>query len=227
MARHCQEPAPPTGPAIWESTLAGFREQVTQGPTPAGVAVSAVCASFALGLVAMCLKVTDRKKTFAGDRKRLRRLLETAGRESSLLMKHADADVAAFNRYLSALRISTGGESQRKHRRAIDSALRRATEVPVKVARSAVAGLALCIEAADLVHDTVAADLGAAAAILGGAARATLRSVASNARHLRFDSRFYREVTAERRKLEQKAERQADQTLKLTLQKLSSTRDSR
>ena len=80
----------------------------------------------------------------------------------------------------------------------------------MKTARCAVAGLDLCGEAAGLVHEFVAADLGAAAILLAGAVRATLLSVDFNLGQLPRDSQFCRDVLTERHQLHNHALQKAD-----------------
>ena len=64
---------------VWESTLENFRSAAASGESvPAGVAVSAVSASLALGLLAKVLKVSGRRKDFAGDLAKLERLADSA-----------------------------------------------------------------------------------------------------------------------------------------------------
>ncbi len=189
-----------------KSTLEQLRLKVAAGPTPAGVAVSAISASLALSLLAMSLEVTARKKPSAGGTAELGRMLRAAKRESSRMLRYADLDVAAFDAYLesSRSRSRTAGKPL-KRGRATDAALARAIQTPLKIARAAAAGLELCAQAAPRVHTAVAADLGAAAAILGAAARAAARSAESNLRYLPPGSRLHQRVITERRALERRA----------------------
>lgn len=197
------------GSSVWEATLASFREQVARGPAPAGVSVSAVAATLGLGLLAMVLEVSRKRKDFAGDRARLEQLRESAAGESARLMECADQDVAAFNAYLSSRRMPRLSADQRAARtRALADALREAIEVPLKSARAAANGIDLCAETAGMMPGSVAADLAAAVTLLAGALRATLLSVDSNLGRLSDSEAAYREeVAEERRRLEERAAR--------------------
>lgn len=189
--------------ALSKSTLEQLCLKVAAGPTPAGVAVAAISASLALSLLAMTLEVTARRKSAARGRAGLHRMLRAAKRGSSRMLRYADLDVAAFDAYLESRRPRHAGK-RLKRGRAADAALTRAIQSPLKIARTAAAGLELCAQAMPLVHQAVAADLVAAAAILGAAARAAARSAESNLRYLPPGNPLRKRVIAERRLVERR-----------------------
>ena len=132
---------------IWSATLAEFSEKVAgTEPVPAGVAVSAVTASFALALLIKALRITLGRKTFAGDAQKIEELIEGAQRESTELARLADEDMRAFNAYMDCVRLPKTPEREQ----AIDAAMREAIKVPMDTARSAIRGLNLCGEAGAL-----------------------------------------------------------------------------
>jgi formiminotetrahydrofolate cyclodeaminase len=159
--------------SVWDESLASFCDSVAaRKPAPAGVAAAAVAANLGLSLLAKTLAITGARPD----------LLEAVQRESALMKDAADEDVAAVRAYLSSRTAET---------------LENAIEVPMRAARSAVRGLDLCAEAADSMRAPLAADLGAAAALLAGAVRAMLICVEANG------------GPAEREELESRAVRQA------------------
>jgi len=95
----------------------------------------------------------------------------------------------------------------------MDLAMLKATQTPLAAARSAVAAIELCAEAADIARGAIAADIGGAAALLAGAVRAILCSVDANLRELP-DQPFRREAEAQRRALEETALRRAEAMLR-------------
>jgi methenyltetrahydrofolate cyclohydrolase len=202
----------PADTSIWKTTIETFHESVRSSePAPAGVSVAAVSASLALGLLEKVLRIVSRRRDFSGDPERLGQLSDAARAGSARLARYADDDVAAFNEYLACRHLPKDTEPQREEReRALDAALKTAIEVPLNIARSAVAGLDLCAGAAGFVHAFVAADLGAAGELLAGAVRATLLSVDFNLGQLPRDSPFCRDVIAERHQLQNKALQKAD-----------------
>jgi formiminotetrahydrofolate cyclodeaminase len=197
---------------VWDSTLENFRSAAASGePLPAGVAVSAVTASLAFGLLAKVLKVSGRKKDFAGNLPKLEALLESARSESKRMMQVAEEDMAAFNTYMATARLPQVTDAEREGRkRAVDAAVRKAIEVPLAAARTAATGIGYCGEAAGMVHANVAADLGAATSLLAGAMRVFLLCADSNIRQVASDASSYRDVIAGRFEWENKATRQAE-----------------
>ncbi len=201
---------------VWESTLEQFRSAAgSSEPIPAGVAVAATSASFALGLLAKVLKVTSRKKGFSGDLSRIEKLADSARAESKHMMQLAEDDMAAFNDYMISARMPQTTDREREERkRAVNASVHKAIETPLAAARAAASGISLCADGMDTVHAVVAADLGAAASLLAGALRVFLLCADSNIRQLAPDPSVYRDVLPDRAEWEASAFRQADSVLK-------------
>lgn len=143
--------------SIWTKPLeALYLDLAAAQPAPAAVTAAAVSARLGIALLIKALEVVGRRKRFAGDREQLSALLKAARAESDRLAEAADEDIAA-------------------------DAERRRREVPMKTARAAEAGWALCGEARKLVTGAVVADLEAAAVLLGSAVQAIHICVRSNA----------------------------------------------
>jgi len=190
-----------TETSLWTETLSGFRDKAGGlDPLPAGVAISAVTASLAIALLAKVLAIAGRRKRFTGDRQRVEALLAAAREESARLTHLADEDIESFNQYMACRR--QGGE--------LSAAIRKAIEVPMEAARAAVRGLGICADAAGMIQGLTAADIGAAAALLSGAAQAMLLSVDFNIREMSSDEQFAGAITTERRELGLEAQRCAD-----------------
>jgi len=175
--------------SIWPLPLGDLREKVAgTDPVPAGVAISAVTASLALGLVAKGLEINRRRKGFEGDPKELDALVDGVRRVSIQLTHLADADVQAFNRYMELAR----------RKASTDEAMREAIRVPMDAARAVSRGLDLCREAAPHCRTGMtASDFAVAGALLSGALRGLLISIESNIQHLPGDDSFSREISAE------------------------------
>lgn len=197
------------------STLESFREAAAgTHPTPAGVAIAAVSASFALGLLAKALAVSGRKSTHSADTARLEPLAATARAESSRMLQLAADDAAAFEAYLASARLPRATEQEQlERRRALDDALRRTIDVPLAAARSAAAGLELCVEAVSMTHRVVLADLGTAATLLSGALRAFRLCAESNVRQLAPATPSYRELLAGEERRHRLALQQGEEVL--------------
>jgi formiminotetrahydrofolate cyclodeaminase len=197
--------------SIWKATLEEFRERILAGDSTTGaVAVAAVSASLAAGVLQMVLEIVARKKEAEGHRERLRELIEAARSGAAQLARLADEDRAAYTEYAKALRLpKTSDEERAVRRRGMDLALIKATETPLAAARSAVDAIELCVEAAGIARGAIAADIGGAAALLAGAVRAILCSVDANLGELP-DQPFRQQAAAERRALEETAVRQVE-----------------
>ena len=195
---------------VEESTLEQFRSAACSGgPAPAGVAVSAASASFALGLLAKTLKVSGRRKDFAGDPSKLRQLADAATEQSKMMMQIAQHDIEAFHNYMLSRRPSqVTGKSSQERGRDIHSAVAKAIEVPFQAARAAAAGLTTCAEATSLVSRVVAADLGAAASLLGAALRVFLLCIDSNVHQMESGASLGRAATTDPQEWQDKACRQ-------------------
>jgi hypothetical protein len=94
-------------------------------------------------------------------------LLDAARAESARLRAAAEEDIVAVHELM---------------RSRDAAAMSRAIEIPTRAARSVAAGLDLCTQAEGEVGGLLAADLGAAAALLSGALRAIQICVDANLR---------------------------------------------
>jgi len=162
--------------SIWSESLVSFSDSVAATrPAPAGVAAAAVAADLGIGLLIKTLAITGGHDD----------LLAAARKESAHLRGAADDDVGAVMEYMHARDAGT---------------LRRTIEAPLRAARAAVMGLELSKKAS--VKPALAADLGAAQALLAGALRAILICIDAN-RGGREEE--HRDATAERQAIEDRA----------------------
>ena len=117
---------------------------------PAPAGVAAAAVSARLG-IALLIKVLEIRRQPAAR-------IETARREAAILKQAAEDDIQALTAEHPAFSV----------------------EIPMRAARAATAGLQLCANTAGSIRGMIAADLGAAAALLAGAARAILLCVEFN-----------------------------------------------
>lgn len=134
--------------SIWSKPLESLYEGLARPtPAPAAVTAAAVSARLGLALLIKALEVVGKRNSFAGDRIRLRELIDNARLEAAKLAEAADQDIAADD----------------------DS---RRSEIPMKAARAADEGSRLCDEARAFVTGAILADLDAAEFLLDAAAQA-------------------------------------------------------
>ena len=202
-------------PRVSDSTLEQFRQATAgQQPTPAGVAVAAASATFALGLLVKVLTVSGRRQELAPSLPRLESLAAAALEASKRMLQLAGDDIAAFDAYLTARRMPRATDSERAAReQRTHSAVRRAIDVPLAAAQEAAAGLQLCSEMSATTPPALAADLGVGAALLASALRGFLLCAESNIRQLASDGASYRERLAADTKRYEQALRQAEAVL--------------
>jgi methenyltetrahydrofolate cyclohydrolase len=174
------------GDDLSQVTLEHFRREAAgQHPMPAGVAIAAVSAGFALGLAAKVLGVSGRQSPPPANAAGLEPLAAAAQAASQRMLQLAGDDVAAFGAYLAARRLpqSTEAESQAR-RHAIDAAVGRTVDVPLAAAHEAAAGLQLCGELSAFTPPALVADLGVIASLLASALRGFLLCAESNVQSL-------------------------------------------
>jgi formiminotetrahydrofolate cyclodeaminase len=211
--------AMPSPEDLSQVTLEQFRCDVAgEQPMPAGVAIAAVSASFALGLVAKVLAVSSRRDKLAEGAAGMEPLIgqaRTAAQAASQRMSQlASDDIAAFETYLAAKRLARTNESERQRRQeSIDSAVRRAIDLPLAAAHEAASGLRLCNDVSAFISSGLTADLGVAAALLASALRAFLLCAESNVSQLAPEGASLRERVAIERDRLASAFRTADTVL--------------
>jgi len=166
---------------LWDQSLGAFRDATASAaPTPGGGSVALVSASLGLGLVVMALEISARKPT-PGTEAELTDLLARARKRLDALGRHADEDVAVFRALMSTYKLPKQTDEEKTARKqAIQEATVSATRAPLAAARDAVAALELAEGAVALAKADVVSDVGAGAALLGGAVTAVLLNVDIN-----------------------------------------------
>jgi formiminotetrahydrofolate cyclodeaminase len=139
--------------SLWQAPLAEFQSEIaTAQPAPAGVAVACVSAALATSLLVKVLRITGECPE----------LLDSALRLIEELRAAADADVEAVRTYI-----------QTRNKQAMD-------DIPARAAHAAAEASALCAEAGKSVTGLIAADIGAASALLRGATIAINTCITAN-----------------------------------------------
>lgn len=177
-------------------------------PVPGGGSISALTAAAAAALVEMVAQVTLGKKGFASVDADMRRVAAQAAGLRPRLAAAVDADAAAFNRVMAAVRLPKSTETQQnERRRAVQAALKGAVEVPLQTARDALQLLDLAQTAVQIgnpnaVTDGLVAAMTARTAVCGALynAAVNLKSIQDEA----YRAGITREVKALRRDAEKK-----------------------
>jgi|SRR6185369_6967016 len=163
--------------SFWSWTLADFRDRVASpNPQPSGVPVAAVSSAFGLGLVLMCMEITDKGAAAAASND------AAAGRELlERLSAAADRDAAAYDGFMAAMALPKGtAEEQTLRRRRMQEALATATESPLAAARDVTAALDLAVRASERCKVAIRSDLAAGVDLLAAGLSAMLRTADVN-----------------------------------------------
>jgi formiminotetrahydrofolate cyclodeaminase len=122
-----------------ERTLDGYLDDVAAGtPTPGGGSVAAVVGALAAALGEMITNLTLDREAHASAEVELQAAGERLRALRQTLRRAAQADEAAYASYRTASALPRGSDAEKAARRlARQQALLEATEVPLRVARSA------------------------------------------------------------------------------------------
>jgi glutamate formiminotransferase/formiminotetrahydrofolate cyclodeaminase len=130
-------------------TLAAFADELSSdSPAPGGGSVAAYAGALGAGLAAMVANLSHPKKGFEGRLEALERIAVRGQELKARLLEAVDADTAAFDRYLSALRMPRESAEEKAAR---DAALVEGTiatiEVPMRTLEACPEIIELCREA--------------------------------------------------------------------------------
>ena len=105
-------------------------------PAPGGGSVSALCGALAASLSTMVAKLTIGRKGYETVEADMQAAIVELERIRQTLLKAIDEDATAFNDFMAAKKLPQVTEDEKAIRKeAMQVALKRATEVPLRVAR--------------------------------------------------------------------------------------------
>ncbi len=164
------------------STLTAFADELSSdSPAPGGGSVAALAGALAAGLAAMVANLAHPKRGFEDHRESLDRLAVEGQQLKDQLLAAVDADTAAFDAYLAALRMPSGSPEQAAARhRAVTAATIGTIEVPMITLEAAPRIARLCIEAARSGMPSSLSDAGTGAALALAAASGAYQNVCIN-----------------------------------------------
>ncbi len=147
--------------------------------TPGGGAAAAYAGAMSAALVSMVARLTLGKKKYAQVEAQMQTVLETAERLRASLTAAVQADSDAFEAVMAAFRLPKQTPEEAAARTAaVETAYLHAGEVPLRVARDAVAALGLAAIVAEHGNRNALSDAGSAASL----ARAAFEGAALNVR---------------------------------------------
>ena len=105
-------------------------------PAPGGGSISALCGALAASLSTMVAKLTIGRKGYETVEADMQAAIVELERIRQVLLKAIDEDATAFNDFMAAKKLPQVTEDEKAIRKeAMQVALKRATEVPLRVAR--------------------------------------------------------------------------------------------
>jgi formiminotetrahydrofolate cyclodeaminase len=162
------------------------RKLASADPTPGGGSAAAAVGAFAAGLVSMVAELTANSPKFADVAQRARELGAAASANLQECVACIDEDVAAFDQVSVAYKLPKNTDTEKAARSiAIQAALARAAEPPLRVVELAHRSCALAAELVDFGNPNALSDIGCAAAFAQAAAKGAALNVEINVKSLK------------------------------------------
>lgn len=205
----------------FDTSVTSFLDGLASGaPTPGGGGAAALSGAMAAALISMVCNLTIGRQRYADAESEMRQVLSRAEMLREELQQFSEDDVVAFNRLSAAYKLPRVTEADTAIRRdAIQAALRRATDVPLRTARAAAAVLPLCPPVAERGNQAAVSDVGVAAHLAQAAVRSALLNVEINLRTLE-DPVYLSQVRAEVERLTAGIDAEAQQIHELVLHRV-------
>lgn len=152
-------------------------ELASNAPAPGGGSVASLSGALGAALVSMVCNLTLGKKGYEDVQDDIEELLSESEALRQELTDLLEADVAAYTGYSMAAKMPRDTDEQKAERaKAMQEALKVATDVPLRIAEAAVRVMDLCTPAAEKGNKWAVSDAGVAVLM----AEAALRSAALN-----------------------------------------------
>ncbi|MGZ4810023.1 MAG: glutamate formimidoyltransferase, partial [Thermoanaerobaculia bacterium] len=159
-------------------TVRGFIDELSsESPAPGGGSVSALAASMGAGLASMVAVLSHTKKGFESKQADFDRIAVRAQQLKDELLAAVDADTAAFDRLLEAIRMPADNPARVS---ALADATVGATEVPLGVLERCPEVIALCREIGSIGLQASLSDAGVGAQVARAAAAGAYQNVCIN-----------------------------------------------
>jgi methenyltetrahydrofolate cyclohydrolase len=150
-------------------------------PTPGGGSAAALGGAVAAALVTMVASMPKTRTGADEERRRLDGVRALVTVEGDRLLGLVDEDAAAYDAVIAARRLPKDSEAQKAARKAaVDAALGKAADVPMRTARACLTVLQQAVEAAEHGNPNARSDAVAAAALAWGGLVGALENVRIN-----------------------------------------------
>jgi methenyltetrahydrofolate cyclohydrolase len=206
---------------ITQSSIDEFLERLASGdPTPGGGSAAAIMGAMGAALVSMVCSVSIGKKGYEAVESEMRAVRARSETLRLRLAAMVAEDVAAFDCLMSAYKLPKVSEDDKVRRAdAIQSSLRRATEVPLDCARVCAEVIGLARRAGEQGYRGVISDAGVGVLAASSAARSAALNVFINAPALK-DRDFAQAAVSDLEKLLEFATAESEAVYVLVREKL-------
>jgi len=154
-----------------------LNELSSSAPAPGGGSVAALSGALGSALISMVSNLTIGKKKYTDVQEEITELLKTSEKLREELIDLLEADVKVYTELSQTMKMPRDTDEQKAARaKAMDRALKAATDVPMRVAEACVAVMDLCCPAAEKGNVSAVSDVGVGVLM----AEAGLRSAALN-----------------------------------------------
>jgi glutamate formiminotransferase / formiminotetrahydrofolate cyclodeaminase len=163
-------------------TLRGFADELSSdSPAPGGGSVAALAGALGAGLAAMVANLSHAKKGFEALQDRLEEIAVRGQELKDRMLAAVDADTAAFDGLLAAMRLPKATEAEQTVRSAaIADATVAAIEVPLGVLEGCPEVIELCLEIGEIGLQASRSDAGVGAQVARAAAAGAYQNVCIN-----------------------------------------------
>jgi formiminotetrahydrofolate cyclodeaminase len=201
---------------FYNQTFCDFLEYLSLGlPTPGGGSAAALVGSIGAGLMAMVCKV-NLKKEGSQNKSKFEQKLKEVEKCKEKLLKLSHEDTEAFNLVINSYQLPKNSPSRAEE---IEKALKKATEVPCKIAENCLKVLACVEKVISTSIDSVITELGASAYLSEAALQAALLNVDINLKSIR-DQDFKIAYKEKRSKLSQKGRSSKEKIISIIKNKI-------
>lgn len=163
---------------LTDKSVSNFLDELaSNAPAPGGGSVAAISGALGAALVSMVCNLTLGKKSYEEVQDDIDELLSQSEALRQKLTGLLEEDVKAYTGYSIAAKMPRGTDEEKAERsKAMQAALKVATDVPLSIAEAAVEVMDLCMPAAEKGNKWAVSDAGVAVLM----AEAALRSAALN-----------------------------------------------
>lgn len=163
---------------LTERSIESFLDQLaSSAPTPGGGSVAALSGALGAALISMVCNLTIGKDKYADVQDEIAAILQNSEILRKKLTELVEEDVAVYTELSQTMKMPRDTQEQKNVRaRAMDKALKAATDVPLRVAEACASVMELCRPAAEKGNINAISDVGVGILL----AEAGLRSAALN-----------------------------------------------